>query len=86
MSLTLDLPSDLVTALETEAADHRLPLSEYVVRLLADGRGEKPQPQTGAELVEYWKREGLVGTRSEITDSAEHARLVRGESTRRVRD
>ncbi len=86
MSLTLNLPTDLASALATEAADHRLPLSEYVVRLLAEGRGAKPQPQTGPELVEYWKREGLVGTRSEITDGAEHARLLRDESQRRVRD
>lgn len=86
MSLTLDLPTDLASALETEAADHRLPLAEYVLRLLVDGRGAKPKPRTGAELVEYWKREGLVGTRSEITDSAEHARSLRGESQRRTRD
>lgn len=86
MSLTLDLPTDLASALETEAADHRLPLTEYVVRLLADGRGAKPKPQTGAELVEYWKREGLIGTRSEIADSAEQARLLRDKSQRRVRD
>ena len=86
MSLTLDLPTDLASELEAEAADRRLPLSEYVVKLLADGRGAKPKPQSGAELVEYWKREGLVGTRSETTDSTEHARLLRDSSQRRVRD
>lgn len=86
MSLTLDLPTDLASELEAEAANHRLPLTEYVVRLLADGRGAKPKPQTGAELLEYWIREGLIGTRSEITDSAEHARLLRDESQQRVRD
>ena len=85
MSLTLDLPTDLASELEAEAADCRLPLTAYVVKLLADGRGARPKPQTGAELVEYWKREGLVGTRQEIADSAEHARLLRDSSQRRVR-
>ena len=86
MSLTLKLPTDLASELEAEAADRQLPLSEYVVKLLVDGRGVKPKPQTGAELVEYWKREGLVGARQEITDSAEHARLLRDSSQRRMRD
>lgn len=33
--------------------------------------------KNGAELVAYWKQERLIGTRPEIADGAEHARLIR---------
>ena len=85
MSLTLDLPVALATELEAEAADKQLPLSEYVVQLLADGRSSRSKPQTGVELVEFWKREGLVGTRPEIADSGEQARSLREAAQQRDR-
>jgi predicted DNA-binding antitoxin AbrB/MazE fold protein len=34
-------------------------------------------PTNGAELVEYWKRKGVFGSRPKITDSAEYARQLR---------
>ena len=83
MSLTLDHPTDLASALEAEAADKQLPLSEYVVQLLADGRSSRPKPQTGAELVEFWRREGLVGTHPDVADSVEHARSLREAAQQR---
>ncbi len=85
MSLVLDLPSELETELAKEAAHLNLALSEYVLRLLAWGRGPCPAPRSGAELVAYWKGEGLVGTRSEITDSQAHARELRGKAEKRTR-
>ena len=83
MSLVLELPPELETELAAEAADLGLPLPEYVLRLLAEGRSLSPAPRTGAELVAYWQGEGLVGARPEITDAAAHARALREHVQRR---
>ena len=85
MSLVLDLPSELEAELATEAAQFGLPLPNYVVGLLATGRRKKLAVQTGAELVAYWQSEGLVGTRSDITDSQAHARALRNQAETRSR-
>jgi hypothetical protein len=85
MTLVLDLPPELETELAAEAARLGLPLSEYAVRLLAGGRGPSSGPRSGADLLAYWRSEGLVGTRPDITDSAAHARALREEAQRRRR-
>ena len=85
MSLSLELPHDLAEELEKEAARLGLPLSDYALRLLATGRSKKDLT-SGAELVAYWQEEGLVGTRSDIQNPQEHARQLRHEAERRVRE
>lgn len=45
-----------------------------------------PANGTGADLVAYWEREGLIGTRSDIKDSLEHARAVRRRAEKRTRE
>lgn len=79
MSLTLELSQDL----EQEAARLGLPLSEYVLRVLATGRS-KQEVTSGAELVAYWQAENLVGTHTDIPNSQEHARRLRLEAERRL--
>jgi hypothetical protein len=86
MSLTLELPQDLEQELEKEAGRLGLPLSEYALRVLAMGRFMKETPKTGADLVAYWQDEGLVGPRSDIQDSQEHARRLRREVERRLQE
>jgi hypothetical protein len=83
MSLTIELPPDLEAELAAEAAQLRLPLSEYLVRVIAFGRAPNPMPRTGAEVVDYWEREGLLGTRPDITDPTEHVRALREKSEKR---
>jgi hypothetical protein len=85
MSLVLNLPSELETELAKEAAQLGLSVSDYVLRLIDAGRGQRPMVQTGAELVAYWQREGLVGTKPQIADSQAHARALRGQAERRQR-
>jgi hypothetical protein len=85
MSLTLELPAELETELAAEAARLHLPLSEYVIRLLAGGRTLTPPLHTGAEVLAYWQGEGVVGTRPDIADSSAHARASREEAQRRAR-
>jgi len=43
----------------------------------------EPRPTTGAEVVAYWERHGLLGTRPDISDSLEHARALRRKAERR---
>jgi phosphate uptake regulator len=82
MSLVLNLPPDLENELSAEADRLRLSLPEYALRLLA---GQRPagMPRNGTELVAYWEREGLLGTRPEIADAAAHARAIRQQAEKR---
>jgi hypothetical protein len=85
MSLVLDLPSDLESELSAEAEKLNLSLPEYILRLLASGRAASSAPRTGAELLAYWQREGLIGTRRDIADSLAHAQGLRDEAQRMSR-
>jgi hypothetical protein len=85
MSLTLELPPELEKELADEAARLRLPLAEYALRLLVVGRISAPKPSNGADLVAYWQREGLVGSRPDIVDAAEYARGLRRQAQTRKR-
>jgi hypothetical protein len=82
MTLTLELPEEVERELAEEATRQGLSLSEYALHLLKSHTGAKEAsaPQTGAELVDYWKKAGLFGTRSEIEDSQTHARKLRSEA------
>ena len=84
MSITLELPEDLESALTTEAAHLGLSLSEYTLRLLSTRILPASVPTTGAALVAYWQREGVIGTRPDIPDSQAYARQLRHRAERRV--
>ena len=86
MSVMLDLPQELESELATEATQLGLSLSEYVLRLLSTRSLMGPMPTTGAELITYWQREGLIGTRPDIIDSQVHARQLRHKAERRIRE
>jgi hypothetical protein len=77
MSITLELPPELEEEISREAARLNLSVSEYALRLLLSARPAEAALQTGADLVAYWEREGVIGSRPEITDSQAHAREVR---------
>jgi predicted nucleic acid-binding protein len=81
MSLVLDLPAELENELSAEAAQLGLPLTEYVMRVLSGVRTAR----SGAELVAYWQSAGLIGSRPDITDAAEHARALREKAQSRAR-
>lgn len=80
MSRILELPDDLADALTEEASRLGLTLPDYAVRLLSAAR---PAKGTGAELVAYWQSEGLIGTRSDATDSPTLAREIRNQAEHR---
>jgi hypothetical protein len=86
MTLTLELPQDLEHELSAEAKRLGLPLDEYALKLLSRHPSASGGPQTGADLVGYWRSEGVIGSRSEIADSAAHARQLRRRAERRLPD
>lgn len=89
MSLTLELPGDLERQLASQAAEAGVPLEDYVVQVLSKNSGNDTPGQiarTGAELVDFWRREGLIGYRTDITDSVEYARELRRRAERRTHE
>lgn len=84
MSVSLELPHDLEARLLREATDWGVPLSDYIIRLLSQGATSR-QSMSGRDLVAYWDREGLIGTRTEIQDSQSHARELRAKAEHRDR-
>ena len=83
MTLSIELPEELKTELVTEAGHLGLSLSEYTLQLLQARRLAGALPRTGTDLVTYWRRENLIGTRPEIEDSPAHARRLRERAERR---
>ncbi len=83
MNINLELPSELEHELSTEASQLKLPLTEYILRVLAFRPFLQDPPQTGVELVTYWERIGVVGSRPGILNSQEYARELREQSDHR---
>lgn len=83
MVLTLNIPDELERELAAAAEQLGLSLPEYALHVLSSGLPMPPMPKTGAELVAYWQREGIVGSRSEIVDSQQHARELRRQAENR---
>jgi len=69
--------------LEAPAADDSSELEDVEDLLPGTWPEDEPRPTTPAEVVAYWERHGLLGTRPDITDSLEHARKIRRRAERR---
>jgi len=82
MSITLELPPELETELAAEAAELGLSLTEHIERLLLFNHTAAKGNMTGNGLVEYWQAEGLIGIRTEISDSQAYARELRDRAER----
>jgi hypothetical protein len=56
-----------------------------VIRLLTERHGSPmpEEPLSGAELVEYWTREGIIGSRPDIDDPARFSRALRTSNENR---
>lgn len=83
MPQTVELPDDLADALTNEASRLGMSMPDYAVRLLASARPAATPVQNGADLVNFWRSEGLVGSRPDITDSQGQARHLREQAQRR---
>ena len=93
MPLTLDLPPDVATSLAAEAERRgttpELLALDAVRRALPsrlDGISDEQVAadaaavRTGADLVGYWRKYGLIGTRRDIADPIAYARQLREQS------
>ena len=85
MDIVLHLPPELETKLAAEASRHGVPLSDYLLGILSNGRQAALSVGSGAELVAYWQREGLLGTRATGCDSPSYARALRTKAEHRER-
>jgi len=85
LNITLELPSELEHELATEASQLKLPLSEYILRVLSFRPFLQNPPKTGVELVAYWESVGVINSRPDIADSQEYARRLRDQAEHRER-
>lgn len=83
MIVTLDLPAELEDELSLEASQLKLPVTEYILRVLSFRPFLQNPPKTGVELVSYWENSGIINSRPDITDSQEYARRLRREAETR---
>lgn len=83
VNISIELPSDLEDELSTEAAQLKLPLTDYILRVLSSRPVLQNPPKTGLELVAYWESVGIIGSRPNITDSQGHARKLRDQAENR---
>src|SRR2546422_165852 len=70
---------------EAPSSDQEAKPEEMIDLLTGPWPEDEPRPTNGAELVAYWQRHGLIGTRPDITDSLEPARQLRRKAERRDR-
>lgn len=83
MPQTVELPDELARTLSEDATRLGMSLPDYALHVLATARESTPALRSGAELVEYWRAEGLIGSRPDITDSQTHARELRDRAQTR---
>lgn len=87
MLLQLEIPEKLQSELVDEAIQVGLPLPDYALLLLMKRRitdlSDIPPIHSGSELVDYWERDGLIGTRYDIGNSQAHARILRERAQQR---
>ena len=96
MTLTLELTPEQEQRIEAEAGRRNMDAASYAKALLFEEEDSKHRSQvaaqaaeeqwSGADLVAYWEREGVIGSRPDITDSLEHARAIRRKAERRSRE
>ena len=91
MTLQLDLTPEVEDTLRAEAARRGLPVEEYALEALVTGMStgtehspEESLPQTGAEALAYWKREGVLGLFADRPDAPEFARELRRQAETRA--
>ena len=86
MTLNLELPKELEKVLRRDAKSAGLSVTDYALELLGAARSNHKDMQTGADLVAYWKKMKVIGSRKDIKDSQAFARKLREQAQRRNHD
>ena len=80
MTLIIDLTKEEEARLRRCAERNGMAVEEFAKQVLDREMGSEPPARSGAELVDYLEREGVLGIwadRTDITDSPEYARQLR---------
>lgn len=85
MTLTLELPAEFEDRLRAAAQRRGVDLAEYARHALETAVLAEGLPTDGPALVRFWQEAGVVGMRSDIADSQEHASAIRRAAERRGR-
>jgi hypothetical protein len=92
MTITLHVPIEIEARLEEEAARREQPVEDYALSLIErnlPSPAPMPELKTGADVVAYWKANGLIGdwaNREDVGDSLEYARELRRQAETRSQD
>ncbi|MGI4788166.1 MAG: hypothetical protein ACRYFS_04880 [Janthinobacterium lividum] len=90
MTITLELPIEIETKLTAEAEQNATSVDKYALNLIEEGLMADPSDfKTGAEVVAYWMKHGLIGIwadREDIGDSVEYAHKLRQQAEKRGDD
>ena len=87
LTLILELTKEQEARLRRRAKRAGLPVEEFAMQVLDREADSEPQPRTGAQLVDYLDREGVIGIwadRTDIPDSPEFARQLRSQGETRT--
>ena len=85
MTLKIELTAEERTQLSERARQEGLPMAEYARRRLVAELMEPKRPMTGAEALEYWRKEGVLGLFADRPDSPDYARELRRQAETRDR-
>ncbi len=83
MRITLDLPPELEDKLSLAATQLNISLPDYILRVLGSQSVHQNSPQTGAELIRFWERNGVINSRPDISDSQDYAHELRHQAETR---
>ena len=92
MTITLELPPVMSERLKEEAARREKPVEEYALSLLEHSMpppAPMPKLKTGADVVAFWRANGLIGDwadREDIGDSLDYSRNLRRQAEIRSQD
>jgi hypothetical protein len=67
----------------TPLPDEELEPEKIAELLFGPWPEDEPRPTNGAELVAYWERHGLIGSRPDIPDTLEYVREMRRKAETR---
>ena len=85
MALHVNLSKEAQARLRAQAAALGMNLEDYAARVLEGSATPLPTKMTGAEMVAFWERAGVIGSRPDIKDSVAYARRLRRKAERRGR-
>ena len=84
MTIMLELPPEIEAKLKAEAVQNATSIDKYALNLIEEGLMAEPANfKTGAEVVAYWMKHGLIGIwadREDIGESVEYARKLRQQA------